>query len=110
MMLLEPPQSGMQRQSLLIYYISNLVMVGVKFDVGCFDQISTVVNCCQLLSAVLLNVVNCCQPSDSRASDNHVALHRVWGEQGLEVRLLLQELQQANLELQQPLAKLVDQP
>ena len=40
MMLLEPPQSGMQRQSLLIYYISNLVMVGVKFDVGCFDQLN----------------------------------------------------------------------
>ena len=41
-----------------------------------YQLLSTVVNSCQLF---LLNVVNCCQPSDSRASDNHVALHRVWG-------------------------------
>ena len=109
-MLLEPPQSGMQRQSLLIYYISNLVMVGVKFDVGCFDQISTVVNCCQLLSAVF---IKCCQLLSTKRQQGFgqsCCAAQGLGEQGLEVRLLLQELQQANLELQQPLAKLVDQP
>ena len=121
MMLLEPPQSGMQRQSLLIYYISNLVMVGVKFNVGCFDQLSTVVNSCQLF---LLNVVNCCQllsavfikccqllsTKRQQGFGQSCCAAQGLGEQGLEVRLLLQELQQANLELQQPLAKPVDQP
>ena len=109
-MLLEPPQSGMQRQSLLIYYISNLVMVGVKFDVGCFDQLSTVVNWCQLLSAVF---IKCCQLLSTKRQQGFgqsCCAAQGLGEQGLEVRLLLQELQQANLELQQPLAKPVDQP